>query len=220
MFSKLLNIVLIIFRNISTHQELMKKPRRYILLTYPTCHQQKIHLLVEAWIHIPLPSQHLFSQYNHKETWPNKVNKKTNIHNEQYSSVDSFVWGVWICKINAPLFLRLLPTSFAGLEFTTKKFLWYKNATHAKTELLAVFNSNHKEVFLSCRIQVQAPCRNKKNFLLMHYVWTVLYIPELHLGCKEDGNRGFDLLQSLHCHADKTGQIPVFHLFPSCPACS
>ena len=54
----------------------------------------------------------------------------------------------------------------------------------------------------------------------MHYVWAVLYIPELHLGCKEDGNRGFDLLQSLHCHADKTGQIPVFHLFPSCPACS
>lgn len=51
-------------------------------------------------------------------------------------------------------------------------------------------------------------------------VWAVLYIPELHLGCKEDGNRGFDLLQSLHCHADKTGQIPVFHLFPSCPACS
>ena len=69
MSSKLLNIVLIIFR-ISIHQLLkMKKKKEIILLlTYPTCHQQKIHLLVEAWIHIPLPSQHLFSQYNHKET--------------------------------------------------------------------------------------------------------------------------------------------------------
>ena len=78
----------------------------------------------------------------------------------QYSSVDSFFGGLTL-ENKRNFILKTSLHLFAGLDFTTKKFLWYKNPTQTKTELLffAVFNSNNKEVFPSCRIQAQAPCK-------------------------------------------------------------